>query len=124
GNRTAGPPVRGLDRYAYDIRKGHVVIVGYFSVGEGTGTGEGAGITKEQETSPRVRGGGLGERFYSFVPARWWGRPTAGRGSRARSSTRSTGSRSARASSGESSISSSARFPATSTGSRRSGRRR
>jgi Rieske Fe-S protein len=68
GNRTAGPPVRALDRYAYDIRDGHVVIVGYFSVGEVTGTGKDAVITKYKEAAPGVHVDGWEQIFYPFVP--------------------------------------------------------
>jgi Rieske Fe-S protein len=40
GNRTAGPPVRALDRYEYSIRNGRLVLEKPYSVSkvEGTGT--------------------------------------------------------------------------------------
>ena len=32
GNRTAGPPVRALDRYEFEISNGHLVLLGTYSV--------------------------------------------------------------------------------------------
>ena len=39
GNRTAGPPVRSLDRYAFSIVDGNLVLGDHFSVGTVDGTG-------------------------------------------------------------------------------------
>ena len=39
GNRTAGPPVRALDRYQFKIRDGRLVLAGRFSVSEVDGQG-------------------------------------------------------------------------------------
>src|SRR5262249_56888881 len=39
GNRTAGPPVRSLDRYAFSIRHGHLFVGQPYSVGKVDGTG-------------------------------------------------------------------------------------
>jgi len=39
GNRTAGPPVRALDRYSFEIRNGHLVLLSTFSVSRVDGTG-------------------------------------------------------------------------------------
>ena len=44
GNRTAGPPVRALDRYAFLIREGNLVLSGRFSVSEVIGEGADAKI--------------------------------------------------------------------------------
>ena len=38
GNRTAGPPVRSLDRYAFSIVDGNLVLGDHFSVGTVDGT--------------------------------------------------------------------------------------
>ncbi len=46
GNRTAGPPVRALDRYTYSIVEGHLVLGGAFSVDYVKGTGKDAQIKK------------------------------------------------------------------------------
>jgi Rieske Fe-S protein len=68
GNRTAGPPVRALDRYAYDIRDSRLVIVGYFSVSEVSGTGKDAVIQKYKLAAPGVHVDGWEQIFYPFVP--------------------------------------------------------
>ena len=39
GNRTAGPPVRSLDRYAFSIVNGNLVLGKHFSVGTVDGNG-------------------------------------------------------------------------------------
>jgi Rieske Fe-S protein len=46
GNRTAGPPVRALDRYTYSIVNGHLVLGSAYSVAHVTGTGKDARIRK------------------------------------------------------------------------------
>jgi Rieske Fe-S protein len=46
GNRIAGPPVRGLDRYNYSIVHGHVVLGSAYSVDYVKGTGADAQIKK------------------------------------------------------------------------------
>ncbi len=46
GNRTAGPPVRALDRYSYSIKDGHLLLGATFSVGEVLKTGKDATIVK------------------------------------------------------------------------------
>ena len=46
GNRIAGPPVRSLDRYEFEIKGGHLVLLGTYSVGHVTGTGAGAKIRR------------------------------------------------------------------------------
>ena len=46
GNRTAGPPVRGLDRYEYSIKKGHLVLGSAYSVDYVHGKGKDARIKK------------------------------------------------------------------------------
>jgi Rieske Fe-S protein len=44
GNRTAGPPVRGLDRYAFEIKDGRLILLGMYSVSHVDGTGAQAKI--------------------------------------------------------------------------------
>jgi menaquinol-cytochrome c reductase iron-sulfur subunit len=52
GNRTAGPPVRGLDRYRFSIRKGRLYLGGAFSVKSVDGTGANAKIHQTVLTGP------------------------------------------------------------------------
>jgi menaquinol-cytochrome c reductase iron-sulfur subunit len=46
GNRTAGPPVRGLDRYEYAIKNGRLILGSAYSVDYVKGTGKDARIKK------------------------------------------------------------------------------
>jgi Rieske Fe-S protein len=46
GNRTAGPPVRSLDRYDFLIKDGHLVLTTTYSVSRVEGTGAKARIHK------------------------------------------------------------------------------
>ncbi len=46
GNRTAGPPVRALDRYQYSIKNGRLVLGSAYSVDYVRGTGKDARIKK------------------------------------------------------------------------------
>jgi Rieske Fe-S protein len=46
GNRIAGPPPRGLDRYEYSIKNGHLVLGSAYSVDKVKGTGKDARIKK------------------------------------------------------------------------------
>jgi len=68
GNRTAGPPVRALDRYAYEIRGGRVVLVGAFSVNEVENTGKDANIGKYRLAQPGIHVDGLEQVLYPFIP--------------------------------------------------------
>jgi Rieske Fe-S protein len=52
GNRTAGPPVRALDRFAYSIRNGKVYLGGLYSVGTVEGEGASARILKFELHGP------------------------------------------------------------------------
>ena len=52
GNRTAGPPVRALDRYEYSIRDGSLYLGRMFSVGTVDGTGAEARIRKFTLAAP------------------------------------------------------------------------
>jgi menaquinol-cytochrome c reductase iron-sulfur subunit len=52
GNRTAGPPVRGLDRYDFEIRDGRLVLLGTYSVAHVDGTGGSAKIHRYGLANP------------------------------------------------------------------------
>jgi Rieske Fe-S protein len=52
GNRTAGPPVRALDRYSYGIIDGRLVLLTTFSVSSVDGEGADAKIHKYPLTPP------------------------------------------------------------------------
>ena len=52
GNRTAGPPVRALDRYTFSIRKGRLYLGGAYSVKKVDFTGADARIHRYQLTGP------------------------------------------------------------------------
>src|SRR5690349_13865818 len=64
GNRTAGPPVRGLDRYSYEIRNGRVILLSTFSVSHVVGTGAQAKIYKYKLAGPGQHVDGPEEWFY------------------------------------------------------------
>jgi hypothetical protein len=67
GNRIAGPPVRGLDRYQYLIRNGHLVLSARYSVGHVTGAGADAKIYAYKRYDPGQHVDGL-EQFLWPVP--------------------------------------------------------
>jgi menaquinol-cytochrome c reductase iron-sulfur subunit len=52
GNRTAGPPVRALDRYDFKIKNGRLVLTETYSVGKIEGTGKDARIKKYELMGP------------------------------------------------------------------------
>ncbi|HZO61544.1 MAG TPA: Rieske 2Fe-2S domain-containing protein, partial [Gaiellaceae bacterium] len=52
GNRTAGPPVRALDRYTYSIVNGRLVLGSAYSVAKVVGTGKDARIRKTPLHNP------------------------------------------------------------------------
>jgi menaquinol-cytochrome c reductase iron-sulfur subunit len=68
GNRTAGPPVRGLDRYEYLIKNGHLVLGTTFSVGHVDGTGAQAKIHRYPLAGPGQHIDGPEAWFYPFQP--------------------------------------------------------
>ena len=131
GNRTAGPPVRALDRAEFSIRDGKLWLGSFYSVASVESTGARARIKKYGRAPAgrpcrRARGLALPDRGAdgNGDRARESARARAAPRSRRRRSTRSTGSRSAPGSSAGSSTSSSARSRATRTGCRRSARPR
>jgi len=68
GNRTAGPPVRALDRYAFNIVKGHLVLLSTFSVSHVVGTGGQAKIYKYKLAGPGEHVDGPEQWFYPLNP--------------------------------------------------------
>ncbi len=67
GNRTAGPPVRSLDRYAFSIVNGNLVLGNHFSVGTVEGTAGDAKISRYREAYPGVHVDGI-ERWLYPIP--------------------------------------------------------
>lgn len=68
GNRTAGPPVRGLDRYDYSIRNGHLFLGNAYSVGKVKGQGAQALISKYNLAGPGQHVDGPEQWFYPWQP--------------------------------------------------------
>ena len=68
GNRTAGPPVRALDRYAFEINHGRLVLLSTFSVSHVDGTGAQAQIHKYKLAGPGQHVDGPEEWFYPIQP--------------------------------------------------------
>lgn len=64
GNRTAGPPVRALDRAQFSIRNGNLWLGQFYSVSEVEGTGANARITSYGHTSPGVHVDGVSAWMY------------------------------------------------------------
>ena len=71
GNRIAGPPVRSLDRFAYSIVKGNLVLGTLYSVGHVEGTAADAKISRYTSASPGVHVDGIERWLYPIpVPGR------------------------------------------------------
>lgn len=68
GNRTAGPPVRALDRYSYLIKDGNLVLGGAYSVGHVKGQGANALISKYNLAGPGQHVDGPEQWFYPIQP--------------------------------------------------------
>ena len=68
GNRTAGPPVRSLDRYSFSIRNGHLFLGSPFSVSRVDGSGADAKIHKWSLAFPGEPVGGLESWLYPIQP--------------------------------------------------------
>jgi Rieske Fe-S protein len=64
GNRTAGPPVRALDRAEFSIRDGKLWLGEYYSVGKVEGSGARARIKKYGHASPGVHVDGIEAWLY------------------------------------------------------------
>jgi Rieske Fe-S protein len=68
GNRIAGPPVRALDRYAFEVDNGRLVLLSTYSVSHVTGTGASAKIYKYKESGPGEHVDGPEQWFYPLQP--------------------------------------------------------
>ena len=64
GNRTAGPPVRALDRYEYRIRNDRLLLGDTYSVGGVDGEGKDAKISKYRLATPGVHIDGIEQLLY------------------------------------------------------------
>jgi Rieske Fe-S protein len=69
GNRTAGPPVRSLDRYTFSIRNGNLILGELYAVGNVNGTGANATISKYPWSVPGTHVDGLEAWLYPIVPS-------------------------------------------------------
>jgi Rieske Fe-S protein len=68
GNRTAGPAVRALDRYSFEIDNGRLVLLATYSVSHVVGTGAQAQIYKYKQASPGNHVNGPEQWFYPWQP--------------------------------------------------------
>ena len=68
GNRTAGPPVRALDRYQYSIVKGRLVVGPPFSVAYVVGEGKNAQIHTYKLAGPGQHVDGWEQILYPIQP--------------------------------------------------------
>jgi Rieske Fe-S protein len=68
GNRTAGPPVRALDRYNYAIKNGRLVLLNEYSVSHVEGQGAEALIHKYRFAGPGEHVDGPEQWFYPLNP--------------------------------------------------------
>jgi Rieske Fe-S protein len=68
GNRIAGPPVRALDRYAFEIDNGRLILLSTYSVSHVVGTGGQAQIYKYKEYGPGDHVDGPEAWFYPLTP--------------------------------------------------------
>jgi Rieske Fe-S protein len=68
GNRIAGPPVRALDRYAFEIDHGRLILLSTYSVAKVVGTGATAKIYKYKEAGPGEHVDGPEQWFYPLQP--------------------------------------------------------
>jgi menaquinol-cytochrome c reductase iron-sulfur subunit len=68
GNRTAGPPVRSLDRYQFAIRNGSLWLGKPYSVGHVDGQGADARIEAYRLADPGQHVDGPEQYFYPYVP--------------------------------------------------------
>jgi Rieske Fe-S protein len=68
GNRTAGPPVRALDRYEFSIVDGRLILGNPFSVSHVDGEGKNAKIHKYKLAGPGQHIDGWEQIFYPIQP--------------------------------------------------------
>jgi Rieske Fe-S protein len=70
GNRTAGPPVRALDRYRFRIKDGRLLLGKTYSVSEVDGTGSEARIHSYPLAGPGQHVDGIEALLYPVQPPR------------------------------------------------------
>jgi Rieske Fe-S protein len=70
GNRTAGPPVRALDRHEYKIVNGRLILAQTYSVSEVEGEGASAAIRRYERAGPGQHVDGLSSWLYPIQPPR------------------------------------------------------
>jgi menaquinol-cytochrome c reductase iron-sulfur subunit len=68
GNRTAGPPVRALNRYSFNIVNGRLVLLSMYSVSHVVGTGAQAEIYKYKYAGPGQHVDGVEQILYPLQP--------------------------------------------------------
>lgn len=68
GNRTAGPPVRALDRYDFEIVNGRLILLGTYSVSHVVGEREQAQIYRFKEAGPGEHIDGIEQFLYPIQP--------------------------------------------------------
>ena len=68
GNRTAGPPVRGLDRYDYAVKNGHLILGNPYSVTRVDGEGKEAKIHRYKLAGPGQHVDGWEQILYPLQP--------------------------------------------------------
>ncbi len=68
GNRVSGPPVRALDRYAFEIVDGHLILGTPYSVSHVKGVGKDALIYKYKLTGPGQHVDGWEQILYPLQP--------------------------------------------------------
>jgi Rieske Fe-S protein len=68
GNRIAGPPVRALDRYGFEVNHGRLVLLSTYSVSHVVGTGAQAKIYKYKQYGPGQHVDGPEAWFYPLSP--------------------------------------------------------
>ncbi len=69
GNRTAGPPVRSMDRYTFSIRNGRLVLGELYAVGNVSGAGANATISRYPWSVPGTHVDGVSAWLYPIVPS-------------------------------------------------------
>jgi Rieske Fe-S protein len=68
GNRIAGPPVRALDRYDFEVDNGRLILLSTYSVSHVEGTGASAKIYKYKEAGPGEHLDGPEQWLYPLQP--------------------------------------------------------
>jgi Rieske Fe-S protein len=68
GNRTAGPPVRGLDRYEFSIDNGRLILGNTYSVAHVDGSGKSARIKRYELAGPGQHIDGIESWLYPIQP--------------------------------------------------------